>query len=480
MSHRLTTALAAAALVAGCAVGPDYRRPDMDLPQQWAPHTGASVASSAGERWWSLYGDPVLDALVDEALAHNADAQVATARVLEARALAGIVDADLYPAVGANASVARTRTSAVGTFPLPPGTPLTQTGYRATLDAAWELDLWGKYRRASEAARADLFATESARESVRLSVAAQVAQQYFALLALDAQEGILRRTLSTRAETVQLLGKRVEAGYSSELDLRQAQAEESAARSQLATVLQLRDRQENALSVVLGRSPRAVMEESVARGAATAAPGLWVPAGLPSELLLRRPDLQEAEQRLVAANARIGVARADYFPSIALTGYVGSESAGLSNLFSGPAGIFQFAGRLAQPIFQAGRIGYNVEATEARRDQALALYRQAVASAFRDVRDALTAQTAARDVLEAETARAEALRQALDKANRRYDAGIASWLEVLDTERQLLIAELARADAERVQRTAVADLFKALGGGWPGPAQASPTASAAQ
>lgn len=466
MRNRFRAAIAASALLAGCASGPDYRRPDMELPQQWTPQSNASAASVAGVSWWSLYGDAALDSLVDEALAHNADMQVAAARVLEARALAGIAAADLYPALGANAAVDRTRSSLVGTFPLPAEIPRTQTGYRATLDAAWELDLWGKYRRASEAARAELFAAESARESVQLSLAAQVAQQYFALIAFDAQEATLRRTLDGRSETVRLLGQRVDAGYSSELDLRQAQAEQASARSQLATLVQSRERQEAALALLLGRSPRAVIGDTLARGTTTAAPLVWVPDGLPSDLLLRRPDLREAEQRLVAANARIGAARAEYFPAITLTAFLGSESASMSRLFSGPAGIFQFAAGLAQPIFQAGRLGYNLEAAQARRDQALALYRQAVASAFRDVRDALAAQTGARTVLEAEVARSEALRQALDKANRRYDAGIASRLELLDTERQLLQSELARADAERAQRTAVADLFKALGGGW--------------
>jgi multidrug efflux system outer membrane protein len=466
MRNRPMLAFAACALLAGCAVGPDYTRPDIELPQQWAAAPHASAAGVAGERWWSLYGDPVLDRLVEEALANNADLQLAAARVFEARALAGIVDADRYPAVGANASVDRTRSSTVGTFPLPADFPRTQTGYRVTLDAAWEIDLWGKYRRASEAARAELLAAEWGQESVRLALVAQVAQDYFALLALDAQEAILRRTLATRGETVELLARRVDAGYTPEIDLRQAQAEHAAARAQLAAVVQARDRQEAALAVLLGRSPRAVIGDSVARGSPGAATALWVPEGLPSELLLRRPDLREAEQRLVAANARIGAARAEYFPSIVLTAFLGSESAGLSNLFSGPAGIFQFAAGLSQPIFEAGRLGFNVEAAQARHDQALAVYRRTVASAFRDVRDAITAQVAAREALDAESARVEALRLAQDKARRRYEAGIDSRLELLVTERLLLEAELTRAGTERTQRAAAADLFKALGGGW--------------
>ncbi|MBW7900775.1 MAG: efflux transporter outer membrane subunit [Rhodocyclaceae bacterium] len=467
--------LAAALLLAGCAVGPDYARPELDLPQTWplratAAPEAATSADRAGERWWALYADPTLDRLIDEALAHNADARVAAARVLEARAQAGIADADLYPSISAGLSGSRSQSTLRGAMPAAAGQPRIQNSYRGTLDVAYEVDFWGKYRRASEAARADLLAAGSAREAVLLTLTAQVAQQYFALLAADAQEGVARRTLASREETRALFSRQVAAGIAAEYDLHQIDADAADARARLAELTEARDRHESALALLLGRAPRAVMLDSPERGAPTALPAPAVPAGLPAALLLRRPDLQEAEQRLIAANARIGAARAQYFPSVGLTAYLGSESTAFSDLFSGPAGIFQFAAAITQPIWDAGRIGFGVDAAEARREQALAQYRQAVAAAFKDVRDALAAQRAAGERLTAETARAEALGKALTQARQRYDAGIAGRLDVLDVERNLLAVELARIDSERARRAALADLFKALGGGWSTPA----------
>ncbi len=470
-----TLPLAIALALAGCAVGPDYARPELELPQGWATRsihaadTGAVAADHAGERWWRLYAAPVLDHLIDEALEHNRDIRAAAARVLEAEARAGIVASDRFPTVNANFSGSRTQSSQKGVIPLPSSVPRIQNSHRATLDVAWEADLWGRYRRADEAARAELFAAESARDAVRLALTAQVVQQYFSLLAADAQEAVAQRTLTGREENLALYRLRADAGLTSEYDLRQIEADAADARAQLAGLIQQRDGAESTLTLLLGRSPRAVLEESPARGELAALPAPQIPAGLPSDLLLRRPDLQEAEQRLVAANARIGVARAQYFPSVGLTAYLGSESTAFSSLFSGPAGIFQFAAAISQPIWNAGRIGFDVTAAEARREQALAQYQQAVAAAFKDVRDALAAQRAARDKLQAETVRSEALSKALQQARLRHDAGIASQLDVLDVERNLLTVELARVDSERAARAALADLFKALGGGWPQP-----------
>lgn len=471
-AQRALPAILASLLLAGCAVGPDYERPAFDVSSVWPfAQTQATAtpslrkADTAGERWWSLYADPVLERLIDEALEHNADARIAAARVLEARALARITDADLYPTVSGGLTGKRTKSSEVASFPLG-GRPRIQNDHIATLDVSYELDLWGKYRRASEAARADLFAAESARDAVRLSLTAQVAQQYFALLAADAQVEVAKRTLVSRDETLALFRKRQEVGSLSEYLLHQAVAEQAATRSQLAGLKQAQDRAESALALLLGRSPREVMESPVERGTPPAVAELVIPAGLPSDLLLRRPDLREAEQQLVAANARIGNARAQYFPSLGLTGYLGSESTAFSKLFSGPASTFMFAASLTQPIWNAGRIAANVEVTEARRDQALDRYKQAVASAFKDVRDALAAQDAARETLDAEAARADALGKALKQAQLRFDAGIASRLDVLDVERNLLAAELARIDSERARKSALADVFKALGGGW--------------
>jgi multidrug efflux system outer membrane protein len=295
-----------------------------------------------------------------------------------------------------------------------------------------------------------------------------VAQQYFTLTALDAQEVAVKRLLASREERIGLNRKQVEVGLLSEYDLHQAEADVAAVQSQLVSISQARSKQETALTLLLGRSPREVLSASVQRGS-PALPATTVPDGLPSDMLLRRPDLKDAEQRLVAMNARIGVARAQYFPTLSLTGYVGGESVAFSDLFTGPARIFQFAGNIAQPIFNAGRTGYLVDVAEARREQALVQYKQAVANAFGDVRNALSAQDSARQVLAFESSRSTALESAYKQAELRYKAGIANHLELLDVERNYLQAQLNRLDAERAQRSAVADLFKALGGGWKKP-----------
>ena len=472
-SHpRRLAPLALALALAGCATGPDYVRPALELPERFALTDPAARPIPSGQRWWALYADPVLDRLIDEALAHNTDAQVAAARVLEARALAGVADTDRYPVVGANLGGRRSQSSRETATAFPAGQPRVSNNFRATLDVSWELDFWGKYRRASEAARADLLAEEAARDGVRLAVTAELARQYFALLAADAQLATIDRVFASRDETLRLTRQRVDAGVSSDYDLRLAEAELASARSQRAGLQRDQETLESAIAILLGRSPRAALEGRIERTAQsgqsveTGLPPPVIPAGLPSELLSRRPDLREAEQRLVAANARIGAAKAEYFPAVTLTGFLGSESAELSNLFTGPAGIFQFALGLAQPIFNAGRLGFTTAAAEARRDQALAGYRRAVANAFGDVRNALAAQRAAHETREAESARARSLRQALGLAEQRYEAGIASRLEILDAERGYLAAELGRLDAERAGRAAVADLVRALGGGW--------------
>jgi multidrug efflux system outer membrane protein len=454
-------------LLAACAVGPDYKRPELALPESWPQQQDntAQKANSADEQWWHLYGDAILDQIEDEALAHNSDIQVAAARVLEMRAQAGIAGADLYPAISANALETRTKYSLDGATPYPSTLPRIQNSSQATLNASYELDLWGKLRRASEAARADMLSAESAKETVLLTLTTQAAQQYFTLVSLDAQEVAIQRLLASRQERIELNKKQVEVGVLSEYDLHQAEADVAAVQSQLAAIILARSKQETALSLLLGRSPRDVMSASVQRGS-PALPEVSVPDGLPADMLLRRPDLKDAEQHLVALNARIGVARAQYFPSISLTGYAGAQSVAFSHLFSGPSRIFQFAANISEPIFNAGRVGYLVDVAEARREQALVQYKQAVANAFGDVRNALSAQSAARQVLTYESTRSTALESAYKQAGLRYQAGIASRLELLDVERNYLQAQLNRVEAERAQRSAVADLFKALGGGW--------------
>jgi multidrug efflux system outer membrane protein len=392
-----------------------------------------------------------------------------------------VARADQWPGVSANASAARTRTSEDLPVALPPGVDPVNNNMRATLDASYEIDLWGKYRRATEAARADLLATQFNRDAVRLALIAEVSRGYFNLRALDAQVAITRRTVATRSDSLALQRKRFEAGVASELEVRQVEADAAAAQALLPVLETQLARQETALAVLLGRSPRAIVGSTPERGAAiealTVPPA--VPAGLPSDLLEHRPDLRQAEQQLVAANARIGQAKAAYFPSISLTGFLGGESTTLSDLFSAPARIWQISGSAAQTVFDAGRTGSRVKAAKAREQQALAQYQFAIQNAFKDTLDALVAQRKARETLDAEQARVAALQSALDHARLRYKNGVSSLLDVLDAERGLLTAELSRVEAQRVQLAATADLYKALGGGWEDSDQEQRTASVA-
>ena len=461
-------ALGLAALLAGCAgLNPDYTRPAVDLPQAWrdAPAEGVRAQDAP---WWKVYGDPVLDRLIEEALANNASVMLALARVDEARAALGATSAEQLPYVTAGANRNRTRLSQRGATPLPPGFDPEHNDTRVSADVSYEIDLWGRLRNATQAARAELLATEAARETVRIALTSDVAQGYFALRALDAQLAATRRSLATRTEALELQKKRAQLGDISEYDYRQLEADVAAERAQVPVLEQQRAQQENALAVLLGRSPRAIYEGALEAGTdpEEQTVAIIVPTGLPSDLLLRRPDLVQAEQTLIAANARVAVARAAYFPRISLTGSLGSESVALSDLFTGPAGIWQAAIAVSQPIYGGGRFDAQVEAAGARERQALARYRLAIQNAFRDVRNALVAQAKARERLAAEGDRAAALRTTLRFARLRYVNGMTSQLEVLDAERNLLAAEQNRIDALRAQRAAIADLFKALGGVW--------------
>ena len=459
-------ALATLALGACMSLGPDYQRPSVETPVQW-PGAGQDEAISA--TWWKAYNDPVLERLIDDALLHNLDLRRAIARVNEARAVLGIVRADQYPGVSASAGASRNRMSQEGALS-PPGVQPEYSDHRATLNASYEVNFWGKFSRASEAARAEMLGSQFNREAVRLALIADIARNYFNLRALDAQLAITNRTISTRLASTALLRMRFEAGITSELELRQAEAEAAQARAFLPRISRQLAAQETALSVLIGRSPRALVEQPLERGAAiealTTPPA--VPAGLPSALLERRPDLRQAEQSLIAANAGIGLARAAYFPSISLSAFLGGESASLSSLFNAQARIWQLAGSATQTLFDAGRTGAQVEGAQARQQQVLAQYQAAIQNAFKDALDALVAQRTAREIAEAEQLRIDALQAALRLAQLRYDNGISSLLDVLISERALLDAQLNRVDAQRAQLSASADLFKALGGGWDG------------
>ena len=447
--------------LAACSSSGNYDRPAVELPQAWKE---SAPRFAEDGRWWRIYEDASLDLLVEESLKGNADLAVAAARVDEARALLGEARSFLLPSVDAQASARRQQISerAATSFP---GVPKEFSSYRATLNVSYELDLFGRLRSGVQAARAELAASEAAREAVRLALAAQVAKSYFALRSSEEQVLLTRQTLDLREEALGLQRKRHRAGVIGDFELRQLEAEVAAARAQLPGFEQAREREEAALQVLLGRSPRQVFESELRTGPGgrqLLAP--VVPSGIPSELLLRRPDLVEAERRLAAANARVAVARSEMFPSIALTAELGSESASLSSLFAANAAVWTLAAAVTQPIFAGGRIEARTAAAEARERAVLAQYQQTVRTAFSEVRTALVSQSRTRESYEAESVRAEALAETLRLARLRYENGIASQLDVIDAERGLLAARAARIEALRAHRAAVADLFRALGG----------------
>lgn len=467
MPERATrfAALALAGLLSACAAvpAPTPLRPAVELPAAWQ---ASGPAYAADGRWWTVFGEPALDALVAEALAHNADIALAVARVDEAEALYAGTVAAARPQLGVNASRGRSLSSAAtGLFPA--GVPRERNNYRATLDVQWEIDLWGRIASARGAARAELLASAAARDAVRASLAAQVVRGWIGLQALDATVALTRRTLALQEGALALQVRRSDAGLVSAFEVRQLEAEIAATRAQLPPLERDRDAAASALAVLAGRSPRAILTGGIARAPAAtdAAPAPVLPHGLPSELLLARPDLAEAELRLAAANARVAVARAAWFPSISLTGALGSESASLASLFSGPAGLWSFAAALAQPVFDGGRREADRQAAEARERQAVALYQRSIQNAFREVRDALAAQTHERERFEAERAREAALAATLKLAAQRFEQGLIGRLELIDAERNLLAAERGRIDARAAQKRAIADLFRALGAG---------------
>ena len=453
--------LVAVVALAGCSAAPRYERPAVELPAAWK-ESGPRYAEDG--RWWQVYADASLDSLVQEALRMNADLLVAAARVDEARALLAEQQSFFFPRVDAQASAARQRISQRNATSFP-GIPTQFSQYRAGLNVSYEVDLFGRLRAGAAAARAELAASEASREAVRLAVAAQVAKSYYALHSFAQEVTLTRQTLELREQALQLQRKRFQGGVISEYDLRQLEAEAAVVRAQLPPLESQREREEAALAVLLGRTPKAVMESDIklAPIEEKLVPAV-LPSGMPSELLLRRPDLVAAERELAAANARVAVARAQMFPSISLTGLLGSESRQLSDLFTGPAAVWSLAAGITQPIFAGGRLQAQSEAAQARERAALAQYQQAIRSAFGEVRAALIAQARARESFDAETAREDALNQSLRLARLRYDNGVASQLDVIDAERGLLAARIARIEALRNHRAAIADLFRALGG----------------
>jgi outer membrane protein, multidrug efflux system len=472
--HALALVMMAASAMTGCGLLPPsapYERPSLEVPSALAaPSSGADNAKLAEVNWltwWKSFGDPVLDALLDEASRNNQDLALARGRIAEARATLGLNEANLYPTVDFNASASRKRSSENSTNFNPGNSPVSEDR-QLGLSASYEMDFWGKYDRADEAARARLLAQSANRGVVLSTLLANVAQSYFALRTLDAQATLAQSTLATRQENLRLQKRRLDAGVVGELDVRQADSEVASVETTLRQLTQNRRNAESALAVLLGRKPTEIIQPHVARGAELGAlyARQTIPANLPSDVLTRRPDVVSAEQTLIAANADIGQARTAYFPKLSLTASVGQQSKDMSTLLD-PASMFWNAiGNLTQPIFRAGAIGATVAAANARQQQALALYTQTVQNAFRDVHDALNNVDAGREVVELVAKRTESLRQTLRLAELRYKGGYSSYLEVLSAQRDLFQAESALLDAQRSQLAAIVALYKALGGGW--------------
>jgi multidrug efflux system outer membrane protein len=455
---------AAALLLAGCATT-RFPRPEVATPAAYRGETAAEGGQSTlGElAWRDLIGNEELAGLIEEALGHNLDVQMAAARVLEARAQFKVTRAARFPALDGQAGYTSLRSSEMNYGPLPPGS-LSDLDY-TTLSAGlgWELDVWGRLRNLTAAARAGLLATEFARQAVRNGLASDVAAAYFRLLDLDLEVAITRRARKLREESLELVRLRVDNGYSSEIDLRQAEVLVKTALTELTSLELEREQTENALSVLLGRNPGAVERRGLLGSQKLAAK---LPAGLPSALLGRRPDIRQAEEQLRASEAEVRVARAAYFPAIALTASAGFESPALRDLFRPGNGFWQLAPAAGIPGFHAGRIGAGVRRARARREQALVAYRQTVQQAFREVADGLAGSRQLSALRAQQEGLVESLRQAVELADLRYQGGIASYLEYLDSERQLLDAELGLAQVRRQELTNTVTLYRALGGGW--------------
>ncbi|MFZ6686888.1 efflux transporter outer membrane subunit [Undibacterium sp. SXout11W] len=465
----ILTTMAASLALAGCAsVGPDYQRPALDVP------TNLSVAATPGKpaaadymAWWKSFNDPVLNALLDEAHANNQDLLLAAGRVEEARALAVGANSNRYPTVDANLTPTKLRTSQHAGS-LPPGAEPISRDYKLGLSASYELDLWGKLARADEAARARLLAQEANQGVVLTSLYSTLAQTYFSLRASDAQLALADVTLKTRQEKLRLQKKLYASGTVGELDLHIAESEEAAAEISLAQAKQAVANTESTLAVLAGRSPSAIAKPAIARGSDI--DGLYqqlrVPADLPSNLLERRPDIVAAEQSLMAANADIGQAKAQYFPTLKLSSGVGYESQSLKDLINPASMLWNIGANLTQPVFRAGAIGALVSGAEARKTQALAQYVQTVQGAFRDVHDALNNATANEQIYTSGQHRVSSLKDSLRLAELRYKNGYSSYLEVLNAQRDLWQAQVTVIDTQRAHLSAVVSLYKAVGGGW--------------
>lgn len=462
MTIKDALALLLAAALSGCMLGPDYRRPGIETPAAWR---GATEAGEAGEAasaaWWEQFQDPALTRLVDQALAGNKDLAIAAANVDEAYARYGIARSALFPQVDAGVSAARLRSSENGPAPVLAGRA-TFNDYAADLSASFEIDVWGRLRRANESARASLIASEEGRRTVLLTLVTSVANGYIQLRALDRQLEIAASTSQSLGAAARLQRVRFQEGAVPESDYLQAESQFESAAAQVPELERLIARQENFLSVLLGRNPGPIERARPMDAFAFPAP----PQGLPADLLERRPDIRQAEQNLIAANADIGVARAAYFPRISLTGLLGLESGELSSLFKGPSRTWSYGAGVSLPIFNAGRVRNQVAQAEAFRREALAAYQKSIIAGFQEVEDALVDRAKLAQARDAQARNVAALQRFRDLAALRYREGAAIYLEVARAEESLFGAQLAHVATQARLFQSYANLYKAMGGGY--------------
>lgn len=455
----------ATGLLAGCTLGPDYRRPLIDMPDvfRFEEKEAKDVANTA---WWEQFQDPILNDLIGVAIQENKDVQIAASRIDLFLGQLASTRSLLFPQVSGFYTAQRER------IPQPAlQTILNQ--YELALSASWEIDVFGRLRRQTEAARANVLASEEGRRATVLTLVSSVASSYIGLRVLDRQLEIARATADSRKASFNLFQQRFEGGTVSELELAQTRSEYEASLVAIPQIEAQIGQAEDALAVLLGRNPAPIR-----RGKDISSLGLpAVPAGLPSELLARRPDLRQAEQNLVAANALIGAARALYFPSVTLTGLFGSVSAQMSDLFKGPARTWSYGAVASVPVFTGGGIAGQVQQAEAQHQELVARYQQSIQSAFREVSDALITHRKSREQLVAQESRLKTLRKYLELARLRYENGYTSYIEVLDAERNLFDAETAYAQNQGAVYASLVSLYKAMGGGWV--AEAERTASRA-
>jgi len=460
MPGRLSVVVVMAAIIAGCKVGPEYRRPDATPPKDFRSQVASTEAGSLADLpWWQIFNDKALQGLITQALAGNYDLKVAVARIEQARAQVAVVRADLYPQVGYQANAAREKSF----IPLPQlQGNVTYNSFQAAVNAAWELDVWGRIRRSTDAATAGLYAQEDVRRGVMLALVSDVAANYFLLIELDRQLAIAQESATVYQRTLDLFNQRFQAGMDSKLGVVRAQAAYDSSSAAIAALNRAITQQENAICVLLGTYPR-----TIERG--TQLPQQVMPAtpvGLTSDLLQRRPDIMQAEQVMIGANAQIGVAIANYYPRIGLSALYGAQGVEVSDLFKSNFSIWSLAAGLTGPIFQGGRLKAGVQAQEAFWNESIAQYKQTITVAFRETSDALIAQQTLVTQRSALESQVQANREAVDLAMQRYTGGRASYFEVLDAEQSLFPSEDALAQTQRDQLVAVVNLYKALGGGW--------------